>query len=153
MRSSKRGGPLSVKLVIIIIAVIILGLLVSSYWFLFKRGPEQVVQRYLMAYLEEDLAAVQSLQTSASAGLLLQIPEFQSLDVGKAQIQGDTATVPVIIKGGVLPGLSLGPREDTIGVLLVKEDGQWKVDLMGMLRRQRPRQPGFLPGGLGLPAP
>jgi len=153
MRSNKRSGALSVKLVIIIIAALVGGLIISSYWFLFKSGPEQVVQRYLMAYLEEDLATMQSLQTQDSAGLMLQIPKFQTLDVGKAQIQGQTASVPVTIKGTGLPGITFGPLENTIEVPVVKEDGQWKVDLMAMLRRQRPQQPRFLPGGLGLPGP
>lgn len=149
--SSKHTGALSIKLLIIIIAALTGGLLISSYWFLFKPGPEQVVQRYLRAYLKDDQATMQSLETKDSAGLMLQIPKFQTLDVGKAQRQGRTATVPVTIKGQGLPGITFGSLEKTIDVPVVKEESQWKVDLMAMLRRQpQPQpQPQYLPGGRG----
>ncbi len=130
-------GRVSTTVIIVIVAVIVLALAITAYWFLLKPGPEQVVQRFLMA---EALGDYRTLRTLLVSNVARQLPPDEDLppppkepkipemDIGRASIVGDRATVAVKTKGPAIPGLTYGRLEQTTNVVLVKEGGQWKVD-------------------------
>lgn len=134
---SRCRARVSTTVIIVIVAAIVLALVVSAYWFLLKPGPEQVVQKYLMA---EALGDYRTLRTLLVSNVARQLPPDEDLppppkepkipemDIGRASIVGDRATVAVKTKGPAIPGLTYGRLEQTTNVVLVKEGGQWKVD-------------------------
>ena len=136
--SRSRAGRVPAKLIIIIVAALVLALIVSSYFFLLRPGPEQIVRQFLMAEAMQDYNTMAALSTAKVAALINaqkdklpepdQNPNIPEMDIGKAEIKGSTAYVPVTTKGPSIPGLTYGRQEETQRVVVVKEGGKWKVD-------------------------
>jgi hypothetical protein len=130
-------GRVSTRVIIVIVGAIVLALGISAYWFLLKPGPEQVVQRYLMAEALGDYRTMRTLLVSKVARQLPpdedlppppKEPKIPEMDIGQARVEGNRAIVAVRTKGPAIPGLTYGRLEQTTNVVLVKEGGQWKVD-------------------------
>jgi predicted small lipoprotein YifL len=94
-------------------------------------SPEQVVEEFMSATLAEDAEAVYELLSAATQAELTSTVDLvegsadaiDSYEVGEATISGDEARVATSI---ALTGLD-GPLE--FEVVLVKEDGAWKISL------------------------
>jgi hypothetical protein len=133
-----RAGRVSAKLIIAIVSAIVLALIVSSYFFLLRSGPEQVVRQYLIAVSSQDVPTMLTLMRSELADKNraesegkpfpepIKNPQIPEMEIGKAEIKGDYAYVPVKLKTGI--NIAYAPSEETLRVALVKEGGQWKVD-------------------------
>jgi hypothetical protein len=160
---SPRSGRVSAKLIIIVVAVVVLALAVSSYLFLLRPGPEQVVRQFLMAeamgdyptmlsLIPSDLANKIRAQTGGKFPEPVKNPQVPEMEIGKAEIKGNYAYVPVKTKGPSIPGLTYGPLESTQRVVLTKEGGRWKVDPLATANAEagpegmRPGEGG--PGGM-----
>ena len=144
----KGEGPAPKKktgmiIVLVIAAVLLVGMAVATKKFLFSTGPDQVVRAYLAAQAAEDLPSMRKLLAKSSAALLppddgktpkAKAPKAEKLpemEIGKATVKGDKATVPVKVKQETPGGFG---GDQAITVVLVKEDGQWKVDILGTLQ-------------------
>ena len=134
-----RAGRVSAKLVIALVGAIIVVMGVCAYFFLLRQGPEQVVRQYLMAFAMQDIPAMLPLIPSDLAEQLktelkgeypepVKNPQIPEMEIGKAEIKGNYAYVPVKMKTGT--GLAYAPTEQTLRMALVKEGGRWKVDPM-----------------------
>lgn len=163
---SLRRGRVSTKLIVIIVAVVVLALIVSSYFFLLRPGPEQVVRQFLMAEAMGDYPTMLSLipanladriraQTGGKFPDPVKNPQIPEMDIGKAEIKGNYAYVPVKTKGPSIPGLTYGPLESTQRVVLVKEGGRWKVDPLASAAAEAGSGGMMMPGESGSlePAP
>lgn len=160
--SSPRRGRVSTKLIIVIVAVVVVALIVSSYFFLLRPGPEQVVRQFLMAEAMGDYPTILSLLPSNLADRIraqtggkfpdpVKNPQIPEMDIGKAEIKGNYAYVPVKTKGPSIPGLTYGPLESTQRVVLVKEGGRWKVDPLASAAAEAGPQDMMMPGESGSP--
>lgn len=157
---SPRGGRVSTRLIVIIVAVVVLALIVSSYFFLLRPGPEQVVRQFLMAEAMGDYPTMLSLIPSNLADRIraqtggkfpdpVKNPQIPEMDIGKAEIKGNYAYVPVKTKGPSIPGLTYGPLESTQRVVLVKEGGRWKVDPLASAAAEAGPEGMMMPGESG----
>ena len=153
-RAPQRGRAV----IIVVIAVLVLaaggG---AAWWFLLRATPEKTVEAYVAAAKAGDQEKVKSLLSSetvtiledlekqfgdafskaaapgGSAGMPPGAPDIE-MQVGKASVQGDTATVPLEVKMGdaqMPPGF---PDSAKVSVDLVREGGQWKIDLADQLK-------------------
>lgn len=123
----------------IIITLLVLALSISVLAFAGCGGsdsgdgdsPEKVVEQFMQGTLAEDADAIYGLLSEASKAEVTDKEELvagsadaiDSYTVGKATISGDEARVPSTI---VLTGLDSTLEFD---VVLVKEDGAWKISL------------------------
>ncbi len=134
-----RTGRIPAKFIIAIVGVIVLAVIVSSYFFLLRPGPEQVVRKYLMAFAMQEVPTMLELIPSDLANQLetelqgqypepISNPQIPEMEIGKAEIKGNYAYVPVKLKTGT--GMAYAPTEETLRMVLVKEGGRWKVDPM-----------------------
>jgi uncharacterized membrane protein YgcG len=135
------------KIVLIVaLVVVVAALAAATYMFLLKTGPEQVVRQYLVAENSRNWPVIKSLLNKDSLALLPSDDKLPKADktqppppateIGKAKVDKDKATVPVTIKE---QGGAMGAAPQELDVVLVKENGVWKVDLkatvMGMWQK------------------
>lgn len=154
LRASRRGRAI----IIVIVAVLLLaaggG---AAWWFLLRATPEKTVEAYVAAAKAGDQERIKSLMSSETVTILEDLekqfgegfskaaapggpagmppgaPDIE-MQVGKASVQGDTATVPLEVKMGdaqMPPGF---PDSVKVSVNLVREGGQWKIDLADQLK-------------------
>ena len=133
--SRSRAGRVPLLVIISIAAVVIvtiIGVVVMG-----GTGPDKVVRQYLVAFQAQDYATLVQLVPKERAEEIerefqgkypepLGNPQMLDLEIGKAEIKGNYARVPVTIKATVRMGYS--SNEDTLRMVLVKEGGKWKVD-------------------------
>lgn len=97
-------------------------------------GPEDAVEAYVAAGQDGDGAAVCDLLTDASVELLEQfsgddcanvaaegvadVPD--DFEIGTAEVDGDTGTVPISAQG------------EELDIPVANEDGEWKIDLTAL---------------------
>lgn len=143
----------------IIVVVVILVVLVgagAAWWFLLRQTPEQAIEQFMAAaeaqdvqkarsfLSQESLQAADELQKQAQTAFVGMMPggdvevdlavmtAYQMLSAseraGKAKVEGNTATIPMKAKGPVPMGVPTQPAK------LVKEGGEWKLDLAEQLR-------------------
>ncbi|MGR9051891.1 MAG: hypothetical protein ACU84J_04520 [Gammaproteobacteria bacterium] len=90
------------------------------------QAPEEVTLAFWNALSEDDLEKAKSFVTEDSRGLLTSAsrPRLQNttFKTGKIVIDGDNATVETLINSKV------GSDSDTFLTVLVKKDGQWRID-------------------------
>ncbi|HEY3398760.1 MAG TPA: hypothetical protein VGM19_13990 [Armatimonadota bacterium] len=160
----RRPGVASTRLLIALAAIVVVGLGVSTYWFLLKPGPEQTVSKFFKA---QSLGDYRTLKQLIPSQLAAQLPaddklpkpapdaKLPNMEIGKAQLQGDRAIVPVTTKSELPAGTAYGPQTETTRVVVIKEDGRWKVDPMATyaesLSGAQPGAGGPLPGEAPLP--
>jgi hypothetical protein len=119
------------------------------------------VKQYLAAENAQDFKMIKSLLTKESAAMLPpddQLPKpdptkkqtMPAFDIGKAQTEGGKTTVPVTVKASQ----QLGMPEQTIDVIVVKEEGKWKIDLKATLQQamEKAMSGGGMQGGSAPPA-
>lgn len=129
---------------IILILVIIAGAAFAGWWFFLKGGgPEATVNRFSAAVKSGDFEGMKSTLSKGSTSLFAMMPggeqaimESMKKDTGNTDIkvikttyEGENAIVQVEKAGKVSSGG--GPSE----LVLIKEDGQWKIDLMATAGR------------------
>ena len=142
-------GPRAGPAVIIAVALVVVGG-AAAWWFLLRPTPERTVAQFLVAAKAEDEERIRSLMTEETVKLMDQLQKilaaqlggmgavgagrpgmatgivlgliFDREGVGKANVEGDKATVSLQRKTG--SGRSLGQDWK-----LVKEGGKWKIDL------------------------
>jgi hypothetical protein len=151
---SRRGRGILIVLVVVVLLAAGGG---AAWWFVLRSTPEMTVEAYLAAAKAGDQEKVKSLLSSETvtiledlekqfgdafskaagaggpAGMPVGAPDIE-MQVGKASVQGDTATVPLEVKMGkaqMPPGF---PDSAKISVDLVREGGQWKIDLADQLK-------------------
>lgn len=153
--------------VIILILVIIAGAAFAGWWFLLRGGggPEATVNRHIEAIMAADFEAMKSTLTKSGAsqfatasGHEKQLMEFMKQVMGaatpkvtKTSYEGENAIVEIEVAGG--QGSS---GKELHGFVLVKEDGQWKIDptATGLREQQKTLeklQNMRIPGGPGGP--
>jgi hypothetical protein len=146
-----------------LIIVVVVGMAVASYIFLLKPGPDQVVKQYLAAENAQDYKLIKTLLTKESAAMLPpddQLPKpdpakkqnMPAFDIGKAKTEGGKTSVPVTVQASQ----DMGMPAQTIDVIVVKEEGKWKIDLKATLQQAMEKamsgggmQGGPPPGGAG----
>jgi len=103
------------------VIVVVLVAAVAAWWFLLRATPEKTITRYWAAAKAGNEAAARALLTADTAkaaddlqktmptpppgagigklvlGLVPRASQYADVEVGKAKIQGDTATVPVTL--------------------------------------------------------
>ena len=161
---AKPAGPAPKKktgliVILAIVGVVIIGMAVATYLFLLKTGPDQVVRQYVAAEATDDYATMRKLLAKSSVALLppedkmppksatpkAKLPE---MDIGKATVNGAKATVPVKIKSDAMGGY--GGGDQSLTIVLVKEDGAWKVDLLATVQEEYKRRLGGMGGQPGM---
>lgn len=92
-----------------------------------KADPEGTAAMAVMFGIEITADEVSNLDAARAITILLssemitaEMPDFSSVEIGEAVIDGETATVPVTLDG------------DTEDIELVLEDGNWKIGTEGM---------------------
>ena len=134
--AAKPKPKLGMIILLVLAGIVVAGLAAATYLFLLKPGPDQVVRKYLAAQATGDYATLKALLTQASADQLFPpgqpLPEpdksapVPDMEIGKASINGNRASVPVKLKQGEA---TFGMPEQSIDMILAKEGGEWKVDL------------------------
>lgn len=153
-RAGRRG-----RAVIIVVVVVLLLAAggAAAWWFLLRPTPEKTVEAYVAAAKAGDQEKVKSLLSSETVTILEDLekqfgqafgkpgspagpagmppggPDIE-MQVGKASVEGDTATVPVEVKMGEAPMLPGLPDSMKMSLNLVREGGQWKIDLSDQLK-------------------
>ena len=132
-RKVKQRGGWGARLGLVLAAGVLVALVFSTYWFLFRSTPEQVVRTYLQALEAGNYATMKTLSTAAAAAKLpaQNTPPpageaLPALQIGRASLQGALATVPIKETQTTL----LGPRTATVNAVLHRENGRWLVDQM-----------------------
>jgi hypothetical protein len=134
-----RAGRLPLKLRLALLVPPVLAVLVVGFLVMRGAGPEQVARRFILAETRADYPAMLALLPSADAAkvraelggkLPESIPNAQLPEVtcGKAWLRGPYAIVPLtreFEKAGEQDHETPRPEQ----VVLVREHGQWKVDL------------------------
>ena len=152
-----RAGPRPFPIGIVVAVVGVLVVLALLYFFVFAKPatPERVADEFLEAWKSNNIAKVTQLTASASkdavtkAAGMVSLTEYQI--AGDAMVEGDKAMVP--IKFRISPELLKGPISENLP--LVKEEGQWRVELIpklqeaGPARSGAPPMPGMQPGPPG----
>ncbi len=184
-RNASSGGGSVVKVVVIVLVVVVVG--AAAWWFLLRATPEKALAKYVAAakagneqaakacLTTETAKAVDEMQQSMGAlgpmagnvklATSLIVPPMFDMDVkiGKAEVKGDTATVPVTLqpkqgakgaagpKGGA-PGSmgGAGPMGGQARPIRMKlEGGQWKIDLAQEMAMAKQMMAYFTGGGGG----
>lgn len=151
-RTGAQTGRGTIIVVVIVVVVVGAG---AAWWFFLRPTPEKAVKQFIAAAQDMDEEKLRSLVTQETlqaadelqermvaqfAGMAGEPPEggpgfLSSMawgmtagvkGVGKAKIEGNTATVPLKRKAA-------GPRAYAPDVKLIKEGGKWKVDLTDAL--------------------
>lgn len=149
LRAPRRGRAVIIVIVVVLVFAAGGG---AAWWFLLRATPEKAVEAYIAAAKAGDQEQVKALMSSETVKLMeeleQQVPEAArvpgtaaapslgpaaatgfNVEVGKAEVQGDRATVPVKINldgQNLPPGL---PSSMERPVKLVREGGAWKIDL------------------------
>jgi len=135
----KSGGGKSILTVIIVLVVI--AALAGAGWYVFLRStPEKTVKQFLQAAEKGDSEAITKLLTERSKGQGFEeygkdmIPvEKQEGEkeppytIGKAEITGNTAIVPVTTKIEDKMAAAIFGGELKVSLALMKEAGRWKI--------------------------
>jgi hypothetical protein len=138
-----RAGRISTKLILLVAGVPVLIVLVIGLIVMRGGGPELVVRQFMMAQAQRDVPTLLSLMTAKDADQIRQElggkmppPEKNpapapQLEFGKTELSdnGKRATVPLTVKGPVIPGLGAGALDQKQRIVLVLENGEWKVDV------------------------
>ncbi len=95
-----------------------------------SKSPDQVVNDFLQASMDENVDAAYAMLTQESKDELGSKEDLSGLsgdigsyDVGSAKISGDEAKVPVTME------IKDSGYEMEFDMVLVKEDGAWKISL------------------------
>ncbi len=142
VRPRKSAAKKSPAGLIIVVLVVIAAAAAGGWYFFLRQGPESTVKAYLRASQTNDTAAMQatfsaeSVKITAGSSKLGNIEKMafvngSAYSVGSARIDGDKATVPVKYKQSANASRSNAPQEVEIPFALVKEDGKWKIDVLG----------------------
>ena len=164
--SSGAGGGAGKIAVLVVIVVVVAG--AAAWWFLLRATPEKALAKYVAAakagneqaakacLTTETVKGVEDMQQSMSAlgpmagniklatSLIVQPMFDMDVKIGKAEVKGDSATVPVTLvpkqdaksgasgpKGGAPGGKGgggmMGGQARPIKMKL--EGGQWKIDM------------------------
>jgi hypothetical protein len=156
---SPRGGRVSTRLVLVLVGVPVLLVALVGLFIMRGGGPELAVRQFMLAEAQNDIPTLLTLIPAADAARVraqlhgqmpppvknAQVPE---VEIGKAEVHGNNATVQVTEKGPAIPGLTYGPLEQKESIALVKEGGQWKVDLTATEAANQ-TAPGGQMGGAG----
>jgi hypothetical protein len=151
-RYPRRAG-VSTKLVLIVIGVPVVIVTLAGIFIMRGGGPELVVRQFMAAVAQGDVHTLESLVPAQDAELVKLLPktaEPPGLDIGKAKIEGNTAFVKVTMSIRI-PGM-LEPLTQSQNFQLVKENGEWKVDLTAMEAAQAAAQQGMGAGSGGMGA-
>jgi len=151
--TTKPKPKLGLIIMLVIAGVVVVGMAAATYLFLLKPGPDQVVRKYLAAQATGDYATLKTLLAKSSVDALfppgqpLPKPDKNAtvpdMEIGKATVTGDKATVPVKVKQGQA---TFGMPEQTLDMILIKEGGEWKVDLQATVEEAYKK----IMGGQGL---
>jgi len=153
-RASRRGRAILIVIVVVLLLAAGGG---AAWWFLLRPTPEKTVEAYVAAAKAGDQEKLKSLLSSETVTILEDLekqfgegfskaatpggatgmppgaPDIE-MQVGKASVQGGTATVPLEVKLGkaqMPPGF---PDSVKVSLSLVREGGQWKIDLADQFR-------------------
>ena len=155
---------------IIIILIIIAGAAFAGWWFLMRGGggPEATIDRFVAAVKAGNFEGMKSTLSKSSTSMFAMIPggekaamegmkrdsSVANIKVIKTTYEGENAIVEVEEVGKKPSGMAGmgGPTE----LVLIKEDGQWKIDLMAtgaraMQKMQEKMKNMPMPGGPGGP--
>ena len=160
-------------MIAVVLGVMILALAAgAAWWFLLRSTPEKAAAQYVAAVRAGDeekakaalssqtLREVENLQKTLSgqfgamagntiasmkmASKLLPAAQFNvDMEIGKAEVKGNTATIPLQLKpkGGNMPEATLAGMSRPLK--LVREGGQWKVDFSNELKMAQQMMPMF----------
>ena len=165
-----RSGK-AVVIVVVVLLVVIAGC-GAAWWFLLRPTPEAAIEQFVAAADAKDMKKARSFMTQETlqagdefqkqiqtswGGMMPQgaaamdmavITGYQMLaqseSVGKAKIEGNTATLSRKMKGPMG-----GTASATQDLKLVKEGGKWKIDMAEQLRmasKFMKAMPGFAQG-------
>jgi hypothetical protein len=139
--------------------------LVVLYFLVFAKapGPESVARDFLEAWKSNNIAKVTQLTANASkdpvtkAAGLVSLTEYQI--AGDAMVEGDKAKVPIQFRISVaqpqlrpaFAKLLKGPISENLP--LIKEEGQWRVELIPGLQEAGPASSGAPPPPGAQPGP
>lgn len=114
------------KKISVFVVVLIALILVAGCSKLKTSGPEKVAEKFWSAIKAQDVDEAKKYVTQASlAGLQPEDREDKEppeITLGKAKIEGDIAKIPTTMKDKGDDGVNLQ-------TVLIKEGGEWKVDL------------------------
>ena len=135
----------------------------GAYWFIAMRStPEKTVQRYQDASKAGDQDALMATMCEqskkllagapAAAGAIGKMPGAKAgdvqIEIGTATVTADKAEVPVTYKlGGEAAKGAGGMNSMTMPMALVKEGGEWKIDLMATTQAMFKNLKGMMPNG------
>jgi TPR repeat protein len=130
---------------IAIIVVVVAAAAAAGWYFLLRPTPERAVKAYLRAAEAGDTAAMKAMLSADTLKLLniggtasanamkASVPTGATYTLGETKIEGDRATVFVKYAGAAAPSPAQG---QDVPFVLVKENGQWKIDLLSTLLMQ-----------------
>jgi len=134
--SGMAGRALGVVLFIIVVAAA-----AAAGWYFFVRStPEKTVRQFMAASDANDVEAIKPLLSSRSREAMSRMESLlpqgakekgpqTDYELGKARINGDKATVPMIVKLPEKASKLMSMAELTITWGLVKENGKWVIDM------------------------
>ena len=134
--SAAKKSPVGLVVVLVAIAAVAVG----GWHFFLRSGPEKAVTAYLKAVEAGDVAAVKAALSAESlrlagatinaANLKAGFPAGATYAIASAKVEGEKATVPVkfTVPSGAARGS--GPQQIEMPFAVVREGGEWKMDLM-----------------------
>jgi hypothetical protein len=176
--AQRASGGAGGKVIIVVVVLVVVVAGAAGWWFFLRSTPEKVVAQYVAAAKAGNeqgataclsagtVKALDGLKQAMGAALgptgssiklatSLLVPPTLDMDVeiGKATVQGDTATVAVKLraKGGAAAGPGAAPGAALAGqsrpLKCVREGGQWKIDQSQELAMASQFMTAFTAGG------
>ncbi len=143
-RRRRSGGALGTVFVVLLL---IAAALAAGWYFFLRSTPERTVTELIEAVRRGDDEALPELFTAQSQPLIDTIgaasggpqmwqvmffgDEQSEYTVGSAMIVGDQAKVPLTMQAPDMVRDLTGDDQYTMTYVLLKEDGRWRVDLLG----------------------
>jgi hypothetical protein len=146
VRPTQLTAKKSPVVLVVVIVVVIAAAAAAGWYFLLRPTPQRAVKAYLHAAEAGDSAAVKAMLSAGSLKLLdisgpasanamkASVPARVTYTFGETKIEGDKASVFVKFAGGTA-GANTAQGQG-VPFVVVKEDGQWKIDLLSTLLMQ-----------------
>jgi hypothetical protein len=145
VRPTQLTAKKSPVVLIVVVVLVIAAAAAAGWYFLLRPTPQRAVKAYLHAAEAGDSAAMKALLSADSLKLLniggaasanamkAPVPTGTTYTLGETKIEGDKATVFVKYTSAAAPNTTQGQG---LPFVVVKEDGQWKIDLLPTLLMQ-----------------
>lgn len=133
---------------IVVIVVVVAAAAAAGWYFILRPTPQRAVKAYLRAAEAGDTAAMEAMLSADTLKLLniigggaasanamkAPVPTEATYTLGETKIEGDKATVFVEYAGNAAAPSTV--QGQGVAFVVVKEDGQWKIDLLPTLLMQ-----------------